>query len=512
MFPTLSEYHIVQMPGQADSLGLSTQELQDWRTMEDRIQEWWEWFTGDKLKKTKRTTPGKDGEFPMLYPLQINPIRTACQLHSYALQGQVKDTSDPLVHSICEPIGRAGKGLADAASEAIETVAYENNARAMFTDMFLSSQSLGAIVVKVGWDPKLVQRNKTGVFWEYISPRYCFFRWGGTNYWDITEAWVRFNVSKETAAQYEIKTRANTVTYVEHWTPDKYSIQIAGDYISDGDGPINRRNPFGFVPFTYIPHERAGDFWGTSLVPGAIGMTKEINARMADMGDAVQKGVHQKIWGSNWMQGHPIEKELPDGTKVIYLGKTISASDPQPMLNRLEPPNMPAGYSQFMNDMEEMAQNAMITPSIAYGKEEGSQRSGQTLNQRMWPMLSHTTSERTNWTTGLNQICDMTIRILAAHGRAELTEKHMGQRWRQDWAPMVPMDRAALVMELIQRWQNNVISLELLLEKFGDIPDLKEEITRVQKLMADQQKLEVQQTAANKNISRNTPSERVEEG
>jgi len=509
MFPSFSETERIVMPDNAAALGLTQHEADLWRTMDTDISEWWDWFRGEKLKQYNRTKPGKDGQFPLLYPLQINPIRLACQLHAYALQGQVKDTSDPLVHSVCETKGSTSKDVAQQATDAIEKIAYENHARAMFSDMFLSIQAKGAMVLKVGWN-KDAGPEATGVRWEYIDPRYAFFRWQGTDYWSLTEAWIRLNISKATAKMYGVTVEDNTVTYVEHWTPTQYSIKVADKYAFGKNKSDD--NPYGFVPFVYIPHERSGDFWGVSLVPGAIGVTREINARAADMGDAVQKGVHRRLVGWNFMPGHPVDKDFGNGEKYTYLGKTVSGSDPQPNLQEIKPMEMPTSYNQFLATLSELVRTSMQTPDVAYGEPEASQRSGASMNHRMWPLLSHTITERTNWTTGINQLCDFSMRIMAAHQKDDITKAHIGKIWRQDWAPMVPLDRAALVTELIQRWENNVISLELLMEKFGDVPDLKEEVARVQKLQADAAKQEMQQGEQKKNLMRNAPTEKIEEG
>lgn len=479
MFPTIADTQKVKFAA-TPGMGLSNEDLQLWQRMDTTIEEWWQWFTGEKLKLQSRSKPGKDGQYPLIYPLQINPIRTACELHSFALTGQIKDTGDPPVRSIAKGNQKA--------TDFIDLVEYENRASAMFIDMFLSSQSLGASVVKVGWDPIWAAAGKVGVRWEYINPRYFFCRWRGTDYWDITEAWVRLNITKNTAQQYGIESRDEVVTYVEHWLPDRFEVKIADKVAYSADGePLSKENPFGFVPFVYVPHTRSGDFWGTSLVPAAIGLTKEINARAADIGDAVQKGVHRKIWMANVKNGFPSEKEFPDGGKYYDLGKTNSASDPQPTMQEITPPDVPAGYHSFLEDLSQTARIGMLTPDIAYGLEEGSQRSGQTLNHRMWPMLSAVIAQRVNWTTAMNLICDFSLKIAAKHKRGGIEDADTKVRWRHDWAPMVPLDRAALVQELIQRWQEETISLETLVEKFGDIPEIQDEIAKIKKLQEENQ-------------------------
>lgn len=492
MFPTLNnQFASLVFPDDIKQTGLTQGELDQWNRMSSEISEWWLWFTGEKLREQLGNKPGKDGQYPLKYPLQINLPRMAARLHAYALKGQVKDTSEPIVRCVVEP--RAGKKFAKEAQYATEVlgqISYENNARSMFTDMFLAVQALGAMVIKVGWSPTLTR--PTGIRWEYIDPRYCFFRWESTDYLELTEAWVRYTISAAQAAQIGVQLKGKSGVYLEHWTKDIYEIKVSGEFAVDQDGPVKRRNPFGFVPFVYIPHERANDFWGASLVPSAIGLTKEINARAADMGDAVQKGVHRKKWGRNIRNGFPQEQDLPRGDSFLNLGKTISASDPQPEIGLVDSPDMPAGFLDFLHTMTELAEFSMITPPAAYGVQEASQRSGQSMSTRLWSMLSHVIDERTHWTVALNRVCEMSLSILAKHKREGITQEHLGLPKRQDWNPMVPIDRAALILELMQRWQAGTIGLETLLEKCADIPDIEEEVKAIK---AQQAQLMTQQQA-----------------
>ena len=136
-----------------------------------------------------------------------------------------------------------------------------------------------------------------------------------------------------------------------------------------------------------------------------------------------------------------------------------------------------------------------LTNDAAYGEQEGSQRSASTMLVRLWAMLAHVGTERIHWTEGLNLMAEYILAILAKHKRGGITEAHLGLPKRQDWASMIPIDRAQLVLELLQRWEQGTISLELLLEKMGDVPYITDELKRIQaqkqeehdQQMADQQ-------------------------
>jgi hypothetical protein len=132
-----------------------------------------------------------------------------------------------------------------------------------------------------------------------------------------------------------------------------------------------------------------------------------------------------------------------------------------------------------------------FVPPVADGEDEGSQRSALTLAFRMWPLTSHVRAERNYWSEGLNLVNEMILMILDAKNPMrvstdgvdtsllKINQTHLGHLKRQEWAPMIPRDREALVNELILRSGANHISLESALGSYGDIDDIQEEIKRI---------------------------------
>jgi hypothetical protein len=467
--------------------GLPKAELSEWAVRARDMAEWWTWFSGEALREENRKAePDENGKYPLKYPLQINPITSAARLHSFALWGEVPDNADPLVRTIVEPPERDEEGkvsdehktLVKHLEDVLERVFYENNTRSMFMDVGLTSQILGGTVLKVGYESDNPQLP-TGIRLEYFKPQYFHARWRGQDFWNLTEAWIKYEVSQAQAALYGVDIQGKTGMYVEYWTPKHYRISIDGHVARLNDKLLEEDHHWGIVPLAYIPHERAGDFWGRSLVPEAVGLVEELNAREADVGDAVHLGVHSLIAIWNTKGGHPAVKRLNNGMPWLDLGKAISQGDPQPGAERLDPPNLPVGTMDFNSSLKDQIKAAVITPPIAYGEEEGSQRSGETLFQRMWPMLSHMRSERTNWTTGLNKVCQFILTILASKSREAVKPEHALLRMRQKWAPMVPVDRAKLVDEVVRRLESKGISYELAVELLGDAEDNTEEVNRI---------------------------------
>lgn len=380
---------------------------------------------------------------------------------------------------------RAGaRAIAKQAERVLSNIFYENNMRSMLVDTGLSIQILAGMAFKVGWagdkDPML----PTGIRLEYIDPRYFHPRWRGNDYWNLTEAWIKLTISAESAkADFGVSVSGKTALYVEYWNRDVMWIKIDGQFATMDGVKMDVKHGWGFVPIFYIPHERRNSFWGISMASDMIGLTREINARMADMGDAVRMAVRRIITAKNLKGGHPVKKELAGGTVYFDLGRAISQGDPQPDMSAIDSPQLPAATDKFQAMLLEMGRTQMLTPSIVYGEEEGSQRSGQTLYQRMWPLLAHTRQERAHWTTGLNLMCEMALRILAIKNRAGVGPQHIGLRKRQRFAPMVPVDREKVVDEVIRRLQEHAISPEHALETFGDVSDIDDEMQKIEAYM-----------------------------
>jgi len=458
----------------AEKYGLTSREMSDWSRRREQIKNWWEWFDGTKLKEEDRTLPSKDGQYPLKYPLQINPVGLAARLHSYALWGETADTSDPLVKTLCES---NDKDAAEFATRLLHQIEYENDSRALDTDAGLSIQCLGGIVCKVGWEnqnPLL----PSGIRYEYLDPREFQGRWRGKRYFDLTEAWIWKRISREEALTYGVKAQSDEVDYVEHWDTHSFWIKV-DDVVATIDGQaMQGDHGFGETPVFYVPHERANSFWGISLSDGMDGLIKELNSRYADVGDAISKGVNDSLMGRNMRGGHPVIKSLANGVEWIDTGRGTGPHD-QPEFYRTNPAQLPSTTQTFVNDIQDLTRTNLITPEIAYGKEEGSQRSGQTLFQRMWPMLSHCHQERTWWTIARNRRAELTLRILANKSLLGVEEKHLRLSKRQLWAPMVPVDRAALVDEVIKRLQTDGISREHAVELFGDATDIPAELAEI---------------------------------
>lgn len=464
---------------------LEYSEASNWDTRTQELTDDYRWFTGDALDERLKNKAGKDNLPPLRYPLQINPFKDAARLHAFALWGMVKDNSSALVQTRCEPrldenltVTDGARKISAWADYVLADIDYENSARAMDIDMGLITQALGGVVLKVSWVTQDPMRP-SGIRYDYFDPRNFYCRYAGRDYWNPEEAWIRTKISADDAKRYGVKVRTPDAYYLEYWNRESMWAMIDG-YPAELDGKrIEAEHGFGFVPIIYVPHERVNDFWGKSIIRGNVGLVKELNSREADIGDAVHFGVNNPLFGRNIRGGGLTEKAMSNGDTYYDTGRNQQGED-KPEMYRAAPPDLPNGTKEFVDRLRQNIEKALITPSIAYGEEEGSQRSGQTLYNRMWPLLSHVLHERIHWSEARNRRAEYALKILEMHGQVHgITKEHTGLRKRQLWAPMVPVDRAALIDELVKRKQETMLSLEHALEMVGDVPDIQEEVKKI---------------------------------
>lgn len=463
--------------------------LQQWYDQSGRYNAYWAWFNGDVLNQSRQNG---DGELEYRFPLRINSLRDIVRKNTSVLFGEVADGPEPLVTTSV----RARKGLTDEpASESqhkfaklceniVNEVWMQSNGRSIQQEGGELSQFLGGHVYQLAYEswrndvdiPIFIRSWKADLFLPV---------WKNGNYWDLSEAFVVTRLESAVAqSSYGVESNGAFVFYVEHWTTTSYSIYVDGKPITmmvDGKSVTfsNLTNPFGFVPFFYIPHLREGSFFGTSHIPDLVGLIEEYNAAMANLGDAIQDSVERERYIRNSPTRTPVT--LPNGKKATNLGVSNPAAHDPPDAFVEDPPQISPGLSDYVDKVYKQIRRAGFLPAVAEGEDEGSQRSGVTLDIRFWPATAHAKMERGYWETGLNL---MAKRILQMVDNKKLWPKGTEKpdiRFLtrlsivQEWSPMIPRDRVAEVNEFLSRLRDGGMSLKKFLQSIGDVENEDEE-------------------------------------
>ena len=463
-----------------------------WNLQQQRYLDYWAWFNGEHLNETQPQTD-PDGNPMPTFPLQINFIRTAAFKRAMVVIGEADDANGPLIHTVVSPrlpLGGDGeapeedKTLARLATAIVDEVWTQDGGRATQHENAVVGEFLGGCVFKLAWQPWR-QDIQVPIVVEKVIPDYFMPIWNPRNYNDLFEV---FEIYKINAAQCQAmygKMPANGTfaLYVEHWKKDSYTITLDGEPITAKVGGKsitykNVKNPWGRPPYVYMASQRGGgSFFGASFIEDVRGLVKEFNARMADSGDAVRLTVHRRRYLIN-ANKEPEEKQMDSGAWYTDLGTDAPMSKHPPQIVLEDPPNFTDSFTGFTNALWQQLLRESGLQNIAFGEDEGSQRSALTLAFRMWPTTAKALMTRTFWTDGLNLMARMMLKILSENPQESQNRNikpippDFERRlvFNQKWPPKLPRDREQDTNEVISMYPN-LMTPETALRKMGDIPE-----------------------------------------
>lgn len=467
-----------------------------WMEQRGKYRHYHRWFNGDILRVKKQVAKGVVYKFP----LRVNFIKDFAFKRAKMLFGEVPENSDqPLVRTVTRPRNplRGGKPSQDDKKFAtflqnvVNEVWLQSGGRSLQMQNGVLSQYLGGCVFRLVWDETSEYLN-IPLQVEVIRPDFFFPIPNGRDPYDLLECWVAWQIPAEQAkTQFGVDAAPGTsVTYGEHWTKGigetkgRYQVYVGEEKVKDEYGePFDLEHDFGFIPFVYIPNKRASGYFGQSIVDDMEGVCLEYNARLADRGTAAQNSAFRKRYVWNMGQGAPTQVQLSEGTTATFLGNETPNAKNTPGIQFEDPPK-DANLESITDDLFSQALKSGALPPVAYGVDEGSQRSGQTLLIRFWPLTADVSIQRHFWTDGLNRFAWMICKMLAVKQfkiEGESIPEDFGVRvnFNQEWKSFLPPDREQKTNEYVQRRAQDGMSTETFIKGFGDINDVEEEIERI---------------------------------
>lgn len=491
-----------------------------WNAMQTRYYEYWRWFRGDVFNESD--SKDDDGNPVYIYPLAINTVRNFARKHAAILFGEVPDSPVPLVRTLVSPkkplnnkeYSEADLNSARNAEGILNEVWMSSDGRAIQWEAGVLSQVLGGAVFQVCFDPwagSEIEEKLIPITVKMWPADFILPVWDSSRFWNLLECYLVYRItSREAELRYGVPSLGATgfCWYIEHWKRDTVSIYINQTPVTlDVNGVPTLfkdvENPFGMVPFVYIPHQREGNFYGSSIVEDLRGLVKEYNFQMANMGDAIKETVERRRYMSNTTQ--PRVEWIGDDLKVINLGVSPPNAEYPPKVESEDPPTMSEGLVNFPTSLWNQILRDGAVSATSFGEDEGSQRSALTLAFRMWPATSHARVERTFWDVGLSKISRMILRICAVigldiDGYTVPLDFNKRYQFSQDWNPQIPRDREQEVNEMVLRKQANLISVRRALERLGDTRNVDEEIEHIKEDMEFQASLQIKAEPANTSI------------
>ncbi len=461
------------------------QEFQDKQTA---YMDYERWYSGENLEDTVSGVGGKRVE---KYPVRINPVHGAVHKHAQALFGQISEDDRPLVIPKTSPVfksegieSKESKNKYERIDQLLHYIWYQNNGRALQYEAGLSSQIYGGCIFMARWTPT-VTWNPIRLEIQSVPAKFFHGIPDPSNPFLLRKMWIVKYISIEEASYWGVTIKEDVkAVWVEEWDNAQWSIKINGQTAFHlGSKELSGENEWGFVPAVYIPHTRFGSLWGESLIKGLEGLMREINARAADVGDAVSQDSHSITVMRNVQGNYPVMKDVSTGLHVLNLGSNpaLTGNEAKPDMFAVSSKTASESMVKFVDQLMSWFLRQAFVPAVAYGEDEGSQRSALTLAVRFWPLVQHVLMERVFWTAGMNIFNMMLLKIMHVNKEFlpegfEVEESDLVLKMRQEWAPILPKDREAEVQEAVNRMANDLGSPMTLMEQLGDVDDPEQEV------------------------------------
>lgn len=447
-----------------------------WQAQATIYEEMWDYYNGEVFDETL-----SNRQDDLKYPLGVNLFATACANHRATLFGEYSD--DVLTFRV-----RSKNADTIQVENALDRIWRESSRNSLLLEAGLLGMILGGVVFRVVWHP--VRRR----VYIRIVPADAFYPiWDPDDYHNVLECYIAYQIDGMTARRrfnVDVSEDQAVLVVQEHWTPHFVDVTVDDKeaYWDPGHRfPMSGANPFkdpqtgrGIIPVEYFPRDRAGSFYGIPLGRDALKMQNVFNEKMADLGDAVLEATHLY----KFLRGRA------KGTKGLeHLTRSGLNDLGMPAPGQKEPDvftvaggEIPAGTTEWIDDLLVLTRAAMYTPPVAYGMDEGSQRSALTLAFRMWPLSSAVRATRGFWADSFRSLNRKAIIVAATKEGYNVTPRHCEYDTVPAWSPMLPRDREGEVNEVVTRKAQGLIStyhaIEMLEER--ETEWIEQEVSRIE--------------------------------
>lgn len=436
----------VHWPDWSDLGDISGTQRNTWEYQASVRAEYKKYFTGRIFEEKVPLEAGIDSveDAPLLYPVGVNLVKLLALAQADSLFGEWEED---IVRFRVRQDEEESKGAASAI-QLWSQILTDNNAQSLFLECAVDREVYGGCVVKVG--PDLQAPGHLDL--SRVDLDSFFPVWDPDDPDNLLEAHLATYMTREQCkAKYGFDPGKDEVWRVEHWTPKSYENRIDNKRIDQYSGV----NPWGVVPIVYIPRIRTHSFWGDAITPDITPVQDELNMRLADLGDAINYNSHPIRWGYNMPRSFN-SNNFPIGPESFWdLGRVLGNNEP-PTVGLLEANNpVPEPSFKFIQFIYDWSRTSAFAPPIAFGEDQGGgQRSGRTLEIRMWPLLRATRRSRGYMAAGLKRIMHIGSKILAQKGFENVSEHALSRSVDgtivPDFWPLMPKDQAAIVDEVVK--------------------------------------------------------------
>lgn len=444
-----------------------------WSHMIQKINLYHEYFSGEIFNEYVQDTSSNASENVPLYPAGINLVKTIATALADALWGEWEEF----------PVHFTVRGSKDPTSDEEKAIEIANDilmnsdAGQALWEIEVDRQVYGGGALRVR--PQMSKEEP--ITWERITRDNLLPIWDPEDPDKLIEAWVLTRMNSDQAKiKFGYDGHRQQVIYWEHWRPDRYQTGI------DDVKLVDSFNTWGLVPIVFIPRVRTTYLWGDALTEDLIPLQDTLNMRVADVDDTISYNSHPIKYGVNLPRTFSAEN-FPIGSNAMWdLGR--QGGDLEPKVGLVEPKGQVIGDAMgYIRFIYEVARTSSSTPAVVFGEDYGSgQRSGDTLEIRMRPMVALVRRNRAYWTTGIRQALKITSRILKQKQYPDIPVRAIERLGSlvPRYNPILPRDQNAIVDEVVKLLSTDPpsISLETAVLKLGFGVG---EVEKVKRMLAD---------------------------
>ena len=406
-----------------------------------------EYYSGAIFEKRIEVENGDPTTAPLMYPVAVNVIKMLVLAMTDAFLGEHEENDSPVLFTpaASEDSSEKLKKISNFCYQVLR----DSSGGTMLWEQEFDRNLYGASVMKV----MPVLANKSHLRWARIPVDNFFPVFDPEDPDTLLEAYVATYLYGEQArGKYGyVGNSDDLVMRVEHWTPEKYTTKLNEQTINAYSGV----NPFGVVPFVFTPRMRTLDPFGESLIGDLYSVQDELNARLADAGDALNYNMHPIRTGVNLPSAFN-SKNYPLGPDCMWdMGRSMNPDmKPEIAVHQIKEP-VPEALFKYVNFLYDWSRTSVFAPPIAFGEDNGGgQRSGTTLEIRLWPLLKAMRRSRSYAASSIMRAMKLSAKILDQKKFGDIPQYIIDGMNYGEVVPqfhrVLPRDQKAAVDEVVQ--------------------------------------------------------------
>lgn len=420
------------------------------------------YFHGAVFKDKVELAQPTEGDV-LLYPVGLNLVKMLTTAHADGLWGEWEDqivSFEPRREDVPDTSSKA-------ASQLLSDILNASNANSMLWEAGLEREVYGGVPIQVVPD----FRSPAKIRWHRIPIQSFFPVFDPDNPDVLLEAYVITPMVRDQARlKFGYDGDKDIVVRTEHWTSEIYTNDLDGVQMEEYSG----YNPWHFVPFRYIPRYRTNSYFGDALTGDIIPIQDELNMRVADISEAINYNAHPIKYGFN-LPSKFNQKNYSLGPGSFWdLGRVIGGSAP-PEVGILEAKRPIAeGTFEYLKFIYDWGRISSSSPPIVFGEDNGGgQRSGATLEIRMWSYIKSIRRSRAYMINGLRDLAWMSAKILEQKQIPGISKNAIraiiDHKVEPVLADIMPKDHQAIVDEVVKLMSTRIptISVETSVKKLG---------------------------------------------